>query len=103
MLPLHPYGSWLATGGELHHEEADVPDLSVKQAPGTSRLLPSAQVLRAGSAALRLVLPVRRLQREELLLGILVEHLEGPAAGAEIGLESILLALAVSRCVRSSS
>ena len=102
MLPLHPNGGWLAWG-ELDHEQADVPDLSVKQAPGTRCLLTSAQVLRAGSAALCLVLLVRRLQREELLLGVLVEHLEGPATGAEIGLESILLALAVSRSVRSSS
>ena len=101
MLPLHPYGSWLAWG-ELHHKEADVPDLSVKQAPGTRCLLTSAQVLRAVSAAPCLVLPVR-LQGEKLLLGVLVEHLEGAAAGAEIGLESILLALAVSRCVRSGS
>ena len=104
MLPLHPYGSRLATWGELDHEQADVSDLSVKQGPGTSSLLPSAQVLSAGSVALPLLLPVRCLQGEKLLLGVLVQHLEGPAAGAEIGLEPILLALAVSRrSVRSSS
>ena len=101
MLSLHLHAGWLARR-ELHHEKADVSDLRVEQAPGTSCLLTSAQVLRAVSAAPCLVLPVR-LQGEKLLLGVLVEHLEGAAAGAEIGLESILLALAVSRCVRSGS